>query len=151
MLPGTRKTCYSKNAQEQPKPITWTYIPRFVSPSDERVDHSGGGVGCSRAGDAGHQVGEGLAGVGRVRALGVRVSDALPSVEGEVRDLFGEEVMNRTSANAGKVLKVCIYEPVNTGQFLKSLVALSIVKFIVFLLDRWSTFLALPQPLFPST
>ena len=38
-------------------------------------------------------------------------------------------------ANAIKLLQACIYKSVNTGLFLKSLVATSIVKFMLLMLD----------------
>ena len=41
-------------------------------------------------------------------------------------------------ANAIKLLQACIYKSVNTGLILISLVATSIVKFILLMLDRWS-------------
>ena len=40
-----------------------------------------------------------------------------------------------TVANAMKVLQACIYDSVNPGQFLKSLIATSIVKLIRLMLD----------------
>ena len=39
-------------------------------------------------------------------------------------------------ANAIKLLQACIYKSVNTGLFLTSLVATSIVKFMLLMLDR---------------
>ena len=39
-------------------------------------------------------------------------------------------------ANVIKFLQACIYKSVNTGLFLSSLVATSIVKFILLMLDR---------------
>ena len=38
-------------------------------------------------------------------------------------------------ANAIKLLQVCMYKSVNTGQFLTSLVATCIVKFMLLMLD----------------
>ena len=58
-----------------------------ISPCKESVDDATGTVRSSCSCDTSHDVREGLPGVSGVRALHVRITNTLSSVEGEIGDL----------------------------------------------------------------